>query len=114
MPGRVALPANGNPATTSQLMSFVLPDSAGPSYPSGVAGTPQTILGWSLAESTGSAATKLRFHDGTSSSAPILDAEIELAAGGTSDQEFTDGIEVNSGSVWLEVVSGSVEVVLYW
>lgn len=80
----------------------------------GVAQVPNEITGWSIAETTGSAGAKVRFHDGTSSAAPELGALVELASGTDQNYSSSTGIEVASGAVWLEVVSGSVDVELYW
>lgn len=95
-------------------MAFVLPDSTGPSFPSGVTGTPDTLIGFSATESTGSAAAKFRLHDGGSSSAPPLDSEQELAAGTNNTVVYPVGVEIVSGEVWLEIISGSVEIEVYW
>lgn len=107
MAARVAYPTGGNPVTASCLIDFELVDSAG-------AGTPETLLGWSATETTGSATASFRLHDGSNDSSPALASEVKLAEDGRSMVDFDEGIEVNSGQVFLEVVSGSVEVVIFW
>lgn len=105
---RVALPAGGNPISSSALVNFQLPDSAG-------AGVPTSVLGWAAIESTGSAAAKIRLHDGSTTAGPELAPLISLASGGAvGPVNFPNGLQVASGKVFVEVVSGSVELVVYW
>jgi hypothetical protein len=105
MAARVALPTGGNPASTSCSISFVV---------DGVTETPPEVLGWAVTESTGSAAAKIRLHDGADASGPELAPLIVLASGGESSEFVEQGIQLSSGKVWLEVVSGSVEISVYW
>lgn len=107
MAARVAYPTGGNPADSSCAIDFELADDAG-------AGTPDTLLGWSATESTGSATASVRLHDGTTADDPAVAPLINLAEGGMSQAFPTNGIQVTSGAVFLEVVSGSVEVCVYW
>lgn len=105
MPAHAA-PLSPNPATASQQLVCEA---------DGVAIAPTGLIGWSAAESTGSAAAKFRLHDGSSSSDPALTATINLAAGASSEPWFGDQtIEVTSGKIYVDVISGSVEAVIYW
>lgn len=96
------------PTGTSKLLEFILPNSGKP-------GVPSSLLGWSVTESTGSAKAQIRLHDGENSSAPILASQINLAQGESIRDWFGDeSIEIVSGKVYLEVISGSVEGAIYW
>ncbi len=120
---RVALPHGGNPVTSpGAKIDFVYPDSGGQVAPK-PASTPGaadadviSLVGFMVYETAGSTA-KLRLHDGLSAAAPVLTPTIALTANANSSAAligFTNGIEINSGNVFVEVISGSVEVVLYW
>lgn len=103
---RVALPVAGNPASSS-LIDFELADGAG-------AGTPESILGFSVAETGGTASVTVTFHDGTSASGPILHPPFVLT-GETADVMFPTGLQVQSGSVYAAVSgTGTAQVVVYW
>ncbi len=70
---------------------------------------PRAIMyGWTLRETTGSAAAVARLHNGQDSTGPIA-ASIGLVAGGSEIQgPAGPGVLMDAG-VYLEVVSGSVE-----
>lgn len=77
-----------------------------------VVGFGSVLHGWAIAESTGAAVAKVRIHDGRDAASPVV-APIALPASGTSIIYATGrGIECEVG-VYLEVVAGSVEAVLY-
>jgi hypothetical protein len=95
-----------NPATAGQTLVC---------QADGVAVVPTSLIGWSAAESTGSAAASFRLHDGTSAATPELTAAIKLVAGESDRDWFGDQtVEVFSGSIFVEIISGSVELVTYW
>jgi hypothetical protein len=72
------------------------------------------LFGWSLNESTGSGAAKVRLRDGTSAAGKLL-AVVNLASAASSTTWLAEqAVQVNTGAVYLEVVSGSVEGCLYW
>lgn len=79
-----------------------------------VGGDVCAFMGYSMRETTGTAAAQVRLHDGTGDTGELL-AVIELAAG-TSDNmpPVPPGIEVSTGSIWVEMVNGSVDGVIYW
>ena len=103
-----ALPVSpsSQPATESQVLDVKTAE--------GVTIAPSSLLGWSVAESTGTTAAAFRLRDGQSSSAPRLTAEVALTAGETNREWFGDQtVEIASGSIYLEIVSGSLEIVVY-
>lgn len=77
-------------------------------------GDVEELIGWSLRETTGAAAAEMRLRDGNSAAGEVL-AVVGLAAN-TSSFVFASGrgVRVLTGRVFLEVVSGSVEGVVYW
>lgn len=94
-----AADVNPSPATTNQQL---------------VAQQARVLLGWSFTESTGGAAAKVRLHDGTSTAGKVL-GTIGLASGASSNVTLpVDGIEITTGAIFAEVVSGSVEGGVYW
>ena len=105
MPSK-ATPLSPNPSTTSQQLAGVV---------DGQPVAPTALFGWSAKESTGSAPASFRLRDGTSVSSPELTATISLVAGESDRDWFGDqSVEVFSGSIYVEIVSGSVELVVYW
>jgi hypothetical protein len=72
----------------------------------------RALYGYSICESTGSAAAKVRLRE--SSATGKMLAIVALASGASSTQYFPEQAPgVTSGSIYVEVVSGSVEGVLY-
>lgn len=70
------------------------------------------LHGWAIAESTGAAVAKVRIRDGRDVGGAVV-APITLVASGSSAVWFGEnGVACESG-VFLEVVAGSVEAVLY-
>lgn len=71
------------------------------------------LLGWSIRETAGAGAA-FRLHDGNNASTPVL-ANANFAANESiRDFWFPAGILVATGRIWLEVLSGSIEGVLYY
>lgn len=104
MPAKAVAPAT-NPATASQPLALVVDT---------VAVAPTALFGWCLCESTGSEGASVRLHDGDGTDDPALTSLITLSANESTRDWFGDqSIEVFSGQVFLEVVSGSVEAVVY-
>ena len=71
------------------------------------------LCGWALRETTGAAAAAIRLWDGASNNDQLL---LTLAlASGAGDRYILDrhGIWITTGRVFLEVVAGSVEGLLY-
>jgi hypothetical protein len=72
------------------------------------------ICGWAFAETTGAATASFRLRDGTTANDFVL-AKINLnASESTRDRWAPPGIDCVSGAVFLEVLSGSIEGVIYW
>lgn len=72
------------------------------------------ILGWSFAETTNAAGATIRIHDGNQVSGEVF-ARINLGANeSVRDWYIPKGIRCFTGRIFLEVVSGSVEGVIYW
>ena len=72
------------------------------------------LLGWSFAETTALAGASFRLHDGFGTSDQVL-VRINLSSNeSTRDRSAPPGITVTSGAIFLEILSGSVEGVLYW
>ncbi len=74
----------------------------------------RVLLGFSLSETAGATA-EVRLHDGIDATGPLLTGGITFAANGSTGEWFSDeAVEVVSGSIFLERVSGSVRGVVYW
>jgi hypothetical protein len=70
---------------------------------------PTALFGWVLSESTGLAAAKFSVYDGENASGLLLVPSITIAAGLPSIAWFGDqSIQVQSGSVYLDVLAGSI------
>lgn len=77
-------------------------------------GDVRAITGWSLRETTGAAIATVRLRDGSAVIGEVI-APITLAASGFAFfPPIGRGIEVATGKVFVEVVAGSVEGVIYW
>jgi hypothetical protein len=77
-------------------------------------GNALALHGWALAETTGSAAAALRIRDGSTVAGETL-ARINLAANeSTRDYFGNNGIQVRTGKIFIEIIAGSIEGVLYW
>jgi hypothetical protein len=100
-----AVPLDPNPATTGQLLVFDIDD---------VARIPAALLGWSIAESTGGSGASFEIHDGQNAEAPSLSGVVTLTSNESNREWFGDQtIEIFSGSVYFNVISGSVEGVVF-
>lgn len=71
------------------------------------------LTGWSITESTGSAAAKIKLFDGTKTGTRLL-ATISLASGASSHVSLADSASLSNNGIFLEVVSGSVEGSVRW
>ena len=77
-------------------------------------GDVRRLLGWSIRETSGAATATFRLRDGNNAAAVML-ANANLAANESiRDFWFPAGILVATGRIYLEIVSGSVEGVLYY
>lgn len=77
-------------------------------------GDVRALGGWALRETTGAAVATVRLRDGSAVNAEVL-AVIGIAAAGVNFfPPYGRGIEVATGKIFLEVVAGSLEGVLYW
>lgn len=77
-------------------------------------GDVRAIAGWAIRETTGAAVATVRLRDGSTATGEVI-APVGIAAGGFAFfQPIGKGIEVATGKVFLEVVAGSVEGVIYW
>lgn len=78
------------------------------------AGNVKALLGWAFAETTGQATATIRIRDGLTAN-PQVFARINLAANeSTRDFILPYGIKCTTGELFLEVLSGSVEGVIFW
>ena len=70
------------------------------------------IAGFNLHETTGASTAYVKIHDGSDANAPVM-LFISLAAGESSrDWYFPGGLKFKYG-VYVEIVSGSIEGVMY-
>lgn len=78
-----------------------------------ILGGAKALCGWSIIESTGAASAAIRLRDGGNNQSRVL-LRINLNPG-ESTRDYLDhhGLEIQTGMVWLEVISGSVEGVLW-
>jgi hypothetical protein len=72
------------------------------------------VLGWSFAETTGTTPATIRLHDGNAATGEVF-ARINLAANeSVRDWYIPKGVRCFTGRLFLEVIAGSVEGVVYW
>lgn len=72
------------------------------------------ILGWSFAETTGTAGASVRIHDGATAQGEVF-ARINLQPNeSVRDWYIPKGIRSFTGRIFIEVIAGSVEGVIYW
>lgn len=72
------------------------------------------ILGWAICETTGTASAAVRLIDGNASNGEVF-ARINLVQGeSVRDWYIPKGIRCFTGRLFLQVLSGSVEGVVYW
>lgn len=79
-----------------------------------VGSTACELHGWALRETTGAAKADVRLHDGKDQTTELL-ATIDVPSGGSNIAlPQGQGVRVYTGTIFLEVVGGSVEGVVYW
>lgn len=88
----------GTPQTTSKVLQ-----------PGGLAG----LDGWSITETTGSARASLRIWDGVVSGGVRNYGLITLDPGESTRDAFPLALEILSGGLFLQVLSGSIEGAVY-
>lgn len=94
----IAYPQTGATTTSHQILG----------------GDVSAVTGWAIRETTGAAVATVRIRDGSSTAGEVI-APIGLAANGFAFMPpLGHGIEVATGRLFLEVVAGSVEGVIYW
>jgi hypothetical protein len=72
------------------------------------------LMGWSLTETSGVAVAQLRLHDGLTAATEQF-CRVNLAAGESNrDTIGKMGVVCSTGRVFLSIITGSVEGVLYW
>lgn len=71
------------------------------------------LMGWSMRESTGSAAAVVELYDGNGTGGQLLGTQQLASAASFTVTLFDDGIEVENG-VTAHIVSGSADVVVYF
>ena len=72
------------------------------------------LCGYAVAETTGTATAAIRLRDGNNANGEVI-ARVNLVANESVRDFWTpDGVRVFTGHLFLEVVSGSVEGVVYW
>lgn len=97
--------------------SDIAPTAAGAVTASGQlapTGVCKQLVGWSLAETTGATGASLRIWDGVNTQGSVM-VRINLSANeSTRDRSGPPGIQCVSGGLYLQIISGSVEGVIYW
>lgn len=77
-------------------------------------GDVRRLLGWAITETGGVAVASVRLRDSQDASGEVI-ARINLAAGGSNIAlAGLPGVKISTGRIFLEVIAGSVEGVLYW
>lgn len=72
------------------------------------------LFGWNITESTGLAIAKVRLWDGTTKEGNYL-ATIDITKeGGNTDFFSSNSIELHNNAIFCEVVSGSIEGVVWY
>lgn len=74
---------------------------------------PTAFFGWNVLETSGSAKVKLALFDGTDTSGTRL-AEIEVDSGEEKTEELAEPVEVVTGSLYLQIVSGACSGEVFW
>jgi hypothetical protein len=109
MPGGPSVPiALPNPTTSSRLVAqagvTTLPEDSPSKIPS-ISG----LAGWEIDETSGSAGARFRLWDGTAAGGSSIElADVAIGAGQTSPPPPSNPLEVSSGAIYLEMVSGSI------
>ena len=94
------------PGTSGVLVCTV--DADGDSDP--VAIVPTAVWGWSAYDAS---TASFALYDGTSTGGVLL-VTVELVAGQENIIELTDPLEVDSGSIYVNLVSGTPTGEIYW
>jgi hypothetical protein len=69
--------------------------------------------GYALAETTNAAGANVRFHDGSNATGDVF-ARVNLATNESTRDTFgPHGIKCDSGNVYLEMLTGSIEGVIF-
>jgi hypothetical protein len=90
----------GGALTTSQQIA-----------PTGVC---KQLIGWAVAETTNAAGASFRLWDGVNVQGSVL-ARVNLATNESNrERAGPPGIHVVSGGIYLQMLSGSIEGVIYW
>lgn len=77
-------------------------------------GNVKALLGYALCETTGSQVASLRIHDGLTANTQAF-ARINLAANeSTRDFILPYGVRCTTGELFIEMILGSVEGVIFW
>lgn len=72
------------------------------------------LRGWSVRETTGAAGAAFRLHDGQDANGDLL-ATVGLLAGASDHRSLPgNGVCVERGRIFIEILAGSVEGVLYY
>lgn len=78
-----------------------------------LSGDAVALMGWSVREPTGAAGASFRLRDGDANGEVLCNAN--LAANESIRDLFTHpGVRVETGKVFLDMIAGSVEGVIYW
>ena len=78
-----------------------------------IAGDVCEFHGYAIRETTGAGAATLRLRDGNAVGELLL--PLSLAAGEADQQHISPhGVAVETGKIFLELIAGSVEGVIYW
>jgi hypothetical protein len=91
----------------SGVLVTIPPD---PSDSDAVAAVPTAVWGWSAFDAS---AAVFALYDGTSTSGVLL-VTVELVAGQENIIELTDPLEVDSGAIYVNLVSGTPTGEIYW
>lgn len=100
----------GNKSDFSQIQPGGAVNASGVIINTGV----HAVLGWAACETTGTNNAQVRIHDGNSAQGEVF-ARINLLPNeSVRDWYIPRGIRCFTGRLFLEVIAGSVEGVVYW
>lgn len=77
-------------------------------------GDVRAVCGWAIAETTGAASAAIRLHDGRLATGEQFGRVNLIASESVRDTFVPHGVRCYTGAVTIEVLSGSVEGVLFW
>jgi hypothetical protein len=72
------------------------------------------IVGWSVAETSGTTPAAIRLIDGATNTGEVFTRINLLASESVRDWYIPKGVRCSTGRMFLQVISGSVEGVVYW